>query len=114
MDKIAYSDADRAESLRLFLTEVNGILAEFEGVKLSVAVPAELLDQGTNDLSGQSLAAFAALADAIYAPCGSEAYEAAKTAVTAAAPDAAFVALFDGQGDDGQGDPPEEYLIPQA
>ena len=109
VDKIAYSAADRRESLRLFLTEARGVLAEFEGVQLSVAVPAELLAEGENDLSGQSLADIAALADAVYAPCGGGDYEDYAAVVSAAAAEGkhtAFVALFDGEGY-----PPKEYLL---
>lgn len=111
LDKIAYTAADRAESLTLFLTEVKGVLAEYEGVKLSVAVPETLLTDGGDEESGQSLMGFAALADAIYAPCGGGDYDDAKAAVAGAAggKTTAFVALFDGVGY-----PPEEYLIPEG
>ena len=111
LDKIAYTAADRAESLTLFLTEVKGVLAEYEGVKLSVAVPETLLTDGGDEESGQSLMGFAALADAIYAPCGGGDYDDAKAAVAGATggKTTAFVALFDGVGY-----PPEEYLIPEG
>ena len=111
LDKIAYTAADRAESLALFLTEVKGALAEYEGVKLSVAVPETLLTDGEDEESGQSLAGFAALADAIYAPCGGGDYDDVKADVAGLVPGktTVFVALFDGVGY-----PPEEYLIPEG
>ena len=108
LDKIAYSAADRAGSLTLFLTEAKGVLSEYEGVKLSVAVPDTLLTEGEDEVSGQSLAGFAALADAIYAPCGGGDYDDYRATVTEAAggKSTGFVALFDGEGY-----PPAEYLI---
>ena len=110
LDKIAYS-ADRTESLTLFLTEAKGLLTDYPGVTLSVAVTDTLLLDGEDETSGQSLSGFAALADAIYALCEGGDYEAAKAAVAEAAggKTTAFVALFDGVGY-----PPEEYLIPEA
>ena len=108
LDKIAYS-ADRTESLTLFLTEAKGVLADYPGVTLSVAVTDTLLLDGEDETGGQSLSGFAALADALYAPCGGGDYDDAKAAVSAAAngKSTAFVALFDGVGY-----PPEEYLSP--
>lgn len=111
LDKIAYSAADRTESLTRFLAEVQDVLAEYPGVTLSVAVTDALLRNGEDEISGQSLSGFAALADALYAPCGGEDYGAAKAAVTEAAGGkaTAFVALFDGEGQ-----APEEYLRPAS
>ena len=111
LDKIAYTASDRTESLTLFLTEAKGLLADYPGVTLSVAVTDTLLLDGEDETSGQSLSGFAALADAIYALCEGGDYADAKAAVSAAAngKSTAFVALFDGVGY-----PPEEYLIPEA
>ena len=111
LDKIAYTAADRAESLTLFLTEAKGVLAEHPGVTLSVAVPDTLLLDGEDETSGQSLSGFAALADSIYALCEGGDYDDAKAAVSVAAngKSTAFVAFFDGVGY-----PPEEYLIPET
>lgn len=86
LNKIAYPDAGRQESLESFLKAMRQMLddAGYGKVRLSVELNAADIQAGGNEDAGIDLAAIAGLADAVYARTTPEDMEALDEAVEAA------------------------------
>ena len=110
LDKIDYGGADRAESIRLFLEELRGVLADY-GVAISIELPAEVITSGDDDTAGLVLSDIAPLVDRIYAVTTADQTAVLEAAVMAASADTGFVVELT----DGSMDVTGSYLIlPQA
>lgn len=92
LEKINYGEQPKEENLASFVQAVRDAL-EGTDAKLSLELPAEVIREGGSEVTGQSLALLAPLADRIYAETNAE--DAAELAelVKAAAPDTGFVAV---------------------
>ena len=92
LDKLNYGEQPKEENLADFVQAVRDAL-EGTDVKLSLELPAEVIREGSSEITGQSLQLLAPLVDRIYAETTAE--EAAELAelVKAAAPDTGFVAV---------------------
>ena len=94
LDKIAYPEAGRAESLTALLESLRKTLdqAGYEGVALSIQLTPETILNGGDQVAGIDLRAVSAVVDGIYAPCGPEQEETLAAAVRGAGK-ARFVAI---------------------
>ena len=110
LDKIDYGGADRAESIRAFLEELRGALADY-GVAISIQLPAEILTSGRDDTAGLVLADIAPLVDRIYAVATADQIPALTDAVTAAHDGTGFVAELAAHGPDVTG---SCLILPQS
>ena len=110
LDKIDYGGADRAESIRAFLEELRGALADY-GVAISIQLPAEVLTSGRDDTAGLVLADIAPLVDRIYAVATADQIPALTDAVTAAHDGTGFVAELAAHGPDVTG---SCLILPQS
>ena len=92
LNTINYGEKSREENLVDFLQAVRTAL-EGQNVRLSLELPAEVIRQGSDTVTGQDLRMLAPLVDCIYAE--TTAADAAELAelVKAAAPDTEFVAV---------------------
>ena len=66
LDKVEYGTAAKTDNMENFLREMRAVLEPY-GVELSVEVPASVLTEGRDDLSGLTLIGVAESADRIYA-----------------------------------------------
>ncbi|MBR5471936.1 MAG: hypothetical protein IKU81_07480 [Oscillibacter sp.] len=66
LDKVDYGTAAKTDNMETFLREMRAVL-EPHGVALSVEVPASVLTEGRDDVSGLTLTGVAEFADRIYA-----------------------------------------------
>ena len=83
IDKIDYNGADRAQSLQVFLEEMQSALEGYD-ITLSVELTGDVIAAGQDGVSGQVLAEFAPLVDRIYAVTSAERIPALEAAVAAA------------------------------
>lgn len=98
VEQIRYGENSRGENLVALVQTVRAALEGYP-VKLSLELPAEVILNGEDEISGQNLSRLAPLVDCIYAR--TTAAEAAQLAelVKAAAPDTGFVAeVTDAEG----------------
>ena len=92
LNTINYGEKPRKENLADFLQAVKAAL-EGKNVRLALELPAEVIRQGSDAVTGQDLRILAPLVDCVYAATtAAEAGELAEL-VKAAAPDTAFVAI---------------------
>ena len=66
LDKVDYGAAAKTDNMETFLREMRAVLEPY-GVELSVEVPAAVLTEGRDDVSGLTLLGVAEFADRIYA-----------------------------------------------
>ena len=90
LDKIAYGDADRAETLEVFLTEMRAALEPY-GTALSVELPEQVITGGADEAAGLDLAKLAPMVDRVYARTTPEQIGTLSAAVTAAGGKTDFV-----------------------
>lgn len=93
LDKIAYGETAKDETLLTFLKELRAELEPY-GVALSVELPAAVITDGQEEASGLVLADIASVADRIYAPVLQEEAEALTAAVKAVREDVVFVPVL--------------------
>ena len=93
LDKIAYGEVDRAETLDTFLRELRAALEPYS-VALSVELPEETILLGENEAAGQHLGKLSARVDNIYAETTPEQAGRLAAAVKAAG-DAAFTPILE-------------------
>lgn len=92
LDKIAYGDVNRQETLRSFLRELR-VLLEPYSVAVSIEVPEEVVAAGRSDAAGWTLSGAASEVDFIYAAADRETAGRYEQAVEAAG-SAAFVPVL--------------------
>lgn len=80
LDKIAYGEVDREETLSSFLMELRTALESYS-VMLSVEIPEQVILHGGDEAAGLHLGMLADLVDCIYAETAPERAETLKTAV---------------------------------
>jgi hypothetical protein len=90
LNKIAYGDTARNENLALFLEELRAALEPYS-VKLSIEVPADVVTNGSDDVSGLVLAEIAGKVDRIYAVTDAAQAETLAAAVAAVSETVDFI-----------------------